>query len=558
MARARAFPLLCAALCANAFAQPAGQGVISGTVVEASGSAPVRKAIVTLTWQGTPRSWATERTDGSGRFVFEGLPPGKYDLRANKPGLGVAIYGADSVRELGDLITLGDGEGRRDLKLAFLRSATIAGRVMDHDGDPLPGVNVSLLRTGRNLGERILVNYRNASTDDRGEYKISNIDPGQYYLISRPNMQRQIGRTQQEMPVPQYYGGARDPKDAAAIHVRGGEVLTGIDFNLSTTHPARITGRITGVPDIDPAAQEPRPSRHGGGIAMFDDRDVQVVLHPADDSQQYWGEGAGARGPDYRFELGDQMPGRYRVQATVRSKDKTYYESQVVDAQEGLNDLVLVMTPAVRVKGHLKVEGPAANPVESFTVALAQPGEAPGGRAHSSRVAKDGTFTFDEVPPGDWTLNITPNTGGLFDKSVHLGDKDFLYKRIELPPGSDAPLEVVISSNTAVVQGQIDGGDAAGKRVGILIEPVGKLHTLARFYYSGIADDSGNFKVRGVAPGKYKIIALEKIATENFRNPESGDLLDGFGEELEVTEGATVEALPKLVPEEKARELLKP
>jgi hypothetical protein len=34
--------------------------------------------------------------------------------------------------------------------------------------------------------------------------------------------------------------------------------------------------------------------------------------------------------------------------------------------------------------------------------------------------------------------------------------------------------------------------------------------------------------------------------------------LDGFGEELEVTEGATVEALPKLVPEEKARELLKP
>jgi hypothetical protein len=79
-------PILCAA-------QPPGTGVISGRVVEASNNDPVRKAIVTLTWQGAPRSWATSRTDSSGQFKFEGLPPGKYDLRATKPGEGTAIYG---------------------------------------------------------------------------------------------------------------------------------------------------------------------------------------------------------------------------------------------------------------------------------------------------------------------------------------------------------------------------------------------------------------------------------------------------------------------------------
>jgi hypothetical protein len=71
---------------AIALAQTPGTAVISGSVVEASNNDPVRKAIVTLTWQGTPRSWATSRTDSSGQFKFEGLPPGKYDLRATKPG----------------------------------------------------------------------------------------------------------------------------------------------------------------------------------------------------------------------------------------------------------------------------------------------------------------------------------------------------------------------------------------------------------------------------------------------------------------------------------------
>jgi len=76
-------------LCAGAFlavavCQPVGKSMISGSVVEGENNDPIRKAVVTLTLQGTPRRWATARTDSSGRFQFEGLPAGKYDLRAAK------------------------------------------------------------------------------------------------------------------------------------------------------------------------------------------------------------------------------------------------------------------------------------------------------------------------------------------------------------------------------------------------------------------------------------------------------------------------------------------
>ena len=569
MIRAKLY-LLCVT-CVNLFAQPAGRGVISGTVVEASSGDAVRKAVVTVTWHGTPRAWATTRTDGSGRFTFEGLPAGKYDLRATKPGLGTAIYGANSVRELGDVITLGEGETHGDVKLRFLRSSTISGTVVDPDGDPIAGLNMRLLRPGGGVEGRTLMNYQGANTNDRGEYKITAIDPGQYYLRCLPNgpqmgpmMHSPVAEPDpRTMMVPQYFGGARDSKDAAALIVRGGENLSGIDFHLTAEHPATITGRVTGVPQLDPPADPAAgpPVMTGRRVFRGNGQVVSVSLSVADDNQMFWGSsGAGAQGPDYRFEIPNNIPGRYRIEANIRAKDKGYYALQVVDAHEGANDIVLPLVPGVDVKGNLKVEGPTARPVESFTVMLAS-GSGPRGRNYSSQVKKDGSFSIEDVPPGEWVLNINPNPMGFFERSVRLGDKELVYQRLEIPAGLDAPLNIVISSNMATVAGEIDAGGAEGKRAGILLEPIGTRHALTRFYYTATADDNGKFKLNAVAPGKYRMFALEKIATASYRNPESGDLLDAvkeLAEDLEVPEGGKVESHPKLIPEEKAKEILKP
>ncbi|MGA3189071.1 MAG: hypothetical protein ABSF22_18355, partial [Bryobacteraceae bacterium] len=399
------------------------------------------------------------------------------------------------------------------------------------------------------------MNYRNAPTDDRGEYKITMVDPGEYYLrCSVPNRPQ---ATPHNLLVPQYYAGARDSKDASPLILRGEEALTGIDFHLTASHPATITGRVTGVPPLDPP-EEVSPSgpvhrRRGDG------RGVTVNLTPAGEDQVWWGSnGAGAPGPDYRFEMSELIPGSYRIQASATVKDKTYYASQLVDAQEGANDFVLAMHPAVTVKGRLKIEGPGAQPSQNLTIALSQAGSGPQRESFSSPVAKDGSFSIEQVPPGEWAWNINPNPTGTFEKSVRLGDKDYLFKRIEIPPGSDAPLNIVLSSNTAAIEGQIEAAGADAGKAGILLEPVGKWHTLTRFYYSATGDDNGKFKLSGIAPGRYKIFALEKIATTSYRNPESAELLDALGEELEVTEGAKIQSNPKLIPREKAKEILKP
>jgi carboxypeptidase family protein len=551
------------ASCAGAFlavawCQPLGKGMISGSVVEGENNDPIRKAVVTLTLQGTPRRWATSRTDSSGRFQFEGLPAGKYDLRAAKANEGAAIYGADSVRELSDLIALADGQTRNGIVLRFFRRGSISGHVYDSGGEPVGNVIVSLLRPGRDLGAPVLFNFRNAQTDNSGEYRIGNLDPGKYYLrVASPGGQINVPvAARQTMLVDQYYGGARDSKDASPIYVRGAESLTGLDFHLTSEAAVDIRGRILGVPDVTEPAQA-QPPRAGPRPVIGSGPGVQVSIRPVDDEQQTGSSNLIAGAPEYHFQAAGLPSGRYRIEAVFESGTKTYGASQILDLRSDSPEILLALTPATDIQGTLRLEGQAppadgrsAPPNNNGTrVQLSRPG---GGQSNvSAQVRPDGRFTLEQVLPGDWQLGVNPVPPG-FLKSARLGDKDIQFTTFEINGSNDAALNMVVSMRTAALEGEVSAVPPNSKRAGILIAPVGRFHNLLRFYYNTAADDEGKFKLSGIAPGKYKIFAFEKMTPGNFFAPEAVDQLDDLGQTIEFAEGATLQAHPKLVPADRA------
>jgi Carboxypeptidase regulatory-like domain len=543
--------------------QPLGKGTISGVAVDGESGDPVRKAIVTLTLEGSPKRWATARTDASGRFQFEGLPPGKYDLRATKATEGTAIFGANSIRELGDPISLGDGETRGAVTLRFLRAASISGHVYDSDGEPVPDANVSLLRPGRNLGVATQVRYRGSNTDDRGAYSFPDISPGRYYLRVTPAAGRRWGMPSsgQAFLVDQYYGGARESTNAAPIRVNGGESLADLDFHLISEPAVEVRGQILGVPA---ETEAPQTESAGGGTFIVEGPPlngpgVDVTITPAEAGSQMWSNGTGAQGPEHRFQLPDVPAGRYRIEATLRSRNKVFAASQVLDLHPGSGEIILTLAPAANIQGTLRVEGQASAKGRGFSVQLTRSG-APRGNI-SAQVGPDGRFTLEQIPPGEWQLVVNPVAPG-FLKSEQFGDKDVLLRTFEVGSGNDTPLNIVVSMRTATVHGEVDAGSADSKRAGIMLAPVGPYHTFARFYYGTPTDANGEFKLNGIAPGKYKIFALEKMAAADFRNPEAADQLDELtkgedpGEIIDLAEGASVEAHPKLIPAERAAKAL--
>ena len=534
-------------LSALAPAQPRGSGIVAGTVVEASTSKPVRKAVVTLTLQGTPPAWATARTDASGRFRFENLPPGKYGLRANKNGLGSAQYGANTSRDAADIISLGPGDIREGLTLRFLRLGSVSGHVLNADGDPLPGVSVQLQRPTRNLGERVLQNYRGGVSDDRGEYRIANVDTGQYYLLVNPQNGR--GRPG-ALYAAQYYGGVPQSKDSKPLNVRAAENLTGLDFVISPEPSYHIHGRILGVPDFTPPA--PPPDNPPPMIARQRGNQVEVSISPVGESAPRSTHGASASGPDYQFDFGDLIGGMYRIDARVHDGEKVLAASQLIDSRAAPADLALPLEPALDISGTLRVEG-QLDPTRNLQIGLARFGR---NENIFARPDAAGRFTLKQVPPGEWTLNVNNLPPGAFLKSGAFGDRDVRFTRFSVESGTKATLNIAVSTRSSKLDGQIDPGALDPKRAGIVLAPAGAFHDLARFYYGGVADDEGNFHLENLAPGKYRIFALEKTAPAAFRNPDAVDRLTEVGDDIELTEGATAQAHPKLIPAARVREAL--
>src|SRR5438874_6781174 len=89
----------------------AGTGSIAGVVVtDDTVTRPIRKALVTVTAGGRGAAAIVVVTDDSGRFVFNALAGGRYQVTASKPGYLNASYGAARPGRPGTPVQLIEGQ----------------------------------------------------------------------------------------------------------------------------------------------------------------------------------------------------------------------------------------------------------------------------------------------------------------------------------------------------------------------------------------------------------------------------------------------------------------
>ncbi len=172
----------------------------------------------------------------------------------------------------------------RGNQLRFLHSATISGRVLDSHGDPATYIAVTLLKLGRDFGERALVRYRVANSNDRGEYRLDDVAPGQYYLHADPS----LGFASADHFVPQY------PGRRAAIRGRP----------RAPHHPRRRKYRGVRF-SHDLGAQRPYPRkghRSAGEVGGADG--IEIMISPADEYvENLWGLPQTAESSRLRVQL---------------------------------------------------------------------------------------------------------------------------------------------------------------------------------------------------------------------------------------------------------------
>src|SRR6185436_15080649 len=114
---------------------------------------------------------------------FKDVEAGAYRLVAMRNGFARQEFGQRSPSRPGTVLNLRAGQQMTDVAFRLTPAATISGRVMDANGEPLTGVTVQALRsTFDATGKRTLQATNSARTNDLGEYRLYWINPGRYFV----------------------------------------------------------------------------------------------------------------------------------------------------------------------------------------------------------------------------------------------------------------------------------------------------------------------------------------------------------------------------------------
>ena len=185
-----------------------------------SQDAPIRKATVRLTARQGSIS-LTADTNAEGKFEFTALPPGTYGLSASRAGFDPPFS---------TVVSLGPDGHITDATIRLQPLSVITGRVVDEDGEPVERAQLLLLKLIFLHGRKLWVNRESSTTDDTGEYKLSNIRPGRYILKAvdrRPPVNSRYGSPSATNYLPAYYPSALSQQQASSLDVGlGAEIRT--------------------------------------------------------------------------------------------------------------------------------------------------------------------------------------------------------------------------------------------------------------------------------------------------------------------------------------------
>jgi protocatechuate 3,4-dioxygenase beta subunit len=523
--------IFCASAAALLWAQePAATpaATIEGRIVNQVTSEPVRRAKVTLSRSDGQNARQGVLTDSEGRFLFDNVPPGTYLLWAERPGFLRQDYGARALSHDGAPLPVSQGQAVRDLEIKLTPQSVITGTVFDEAGDPIPNVDVAAVRR-IGYGSRRTAGAGEATTNDRGEFRIFDLWPGTYLLAARPvnssqapALRIQAGRPAEQL-VPTYYPGVTDLAGAAAVEVGAGQEVSGRDIQMRREPVVRVRGRLA---PLTP------------GVSL---RNVRVGLAPRDrqESGSWLRDANRVPGPDGAFEIGGVRPGSYYVLA-VRTEGRAHIAGRlpVEVGPSDLTDLLLPVGEALTVSGVVRVESRNRVRLDGVRVSLALSDATPTAAQPNAAVQENGAFRLDGVSRDAFRFLFQNLPEGLYVKSVRVGGQDILEKGLDLSQSNAAPqLEIVLSAGAGAVEGtaRVEDKPASDGYITLIPEP---MNPNRLFRYRAVpVDHTGRFRIAGVAPGDYRIYAWEEQEMAPAAEAELPPAVTGKGVKVTVREG---------------------
>ena len=502
---------------------------VSGMVVRLAGDEPLKAASVRLQSLENRAQTATAVTDAGGRFEIKGIDPGRYRLSVSRNGFVPQEYGQRKPDDPGAILSLRPAQDLRDLLFRLIPSAVIAGRVINEDGEPLPWVQVSALREVYSRGKKSLTSETTVPTNDLGEYRLFDLRPGRYFVRAdyKPN-EHVIGRDETERTgggeqqgyVPMFYPGTSDPARASTLTVKAGEEIPGLEILIRPVPAFTVRGRIYNLVSRLSAA-------------------YTVTLLPSESSQWFTlpERDTLADAPDGSFVIRDVLPGSYTLIAFWSDEGRRYHAFQKLEVGNAdVDGANLTIAQGTRLSGHVTWEGRHSLEADFLTVFL-QGADRSYGFSQPARVSATGSFALNDVFDGRYRLAITGLGKDCYLKEVRYGAADGLADGFNVSRGTNASLEVTISSRGARIQGSVTDKDIRPVTdVWVVLLPVGEPRGQDGLSQKVATDQYGHFVLRGIPPGEYQLFCWDEVEDGAWEDPDFLKAFENQGRKVSLKE----------------------
>ena len=517
----------------------AGLAALSGRVLRGDTGAVVKRAIVRLAGQDT-RDRRTVQTDDTGRYQFTDLQAGRYTVTVSKAGFITLAYGQKHPRQPALPIQVDAGRPLINVNIVLPRGSVISGYVVDEDGEPMARAVVQVLRYVYRQGLRQIEPAGTDQTDDRGQYRVFDLEPGEYFVsVTLPRRRGRFGAGGPggrggrggrgggglfgalvvEDPnatglAPSYYPGVTMLREAVPLTLGLSQEMAGVSFAAQLVPMARVGGMVFG-PDGSPA------------------RGTQVLLTSAEVMGRTPGSTlAGRVDRDGYFEVTNVPPGRYTVRAREgrgRRDSAQVFASQeiTVDGQD-ITDLTMMLRHGAEIRGTLTFDGtqmPDPSDLERLLVTTSPlnpiPFEQRGGS--DAGVEPDGGFVLSDIGGGPRLIRLNRLPDGLQLKAVYLQGRDVIDTPRAFAAGQTiSGVTLVLTDQITELAGMVhdEGGDAVTEFTVIAFPTDERLwQPQSRHIMASRPDQNAQYRMRGLPPGDYFLSVVEVVQQGEWFDP---------------------------------------